>query len=878
MKENTKTKKRLMSYLLNNMALVFLLVSFGLSASAACPSISDKLDITLVSDIGASQLSDWEEDSDCSAIQSLSSFWRSLTNESLSVEEIVDGVFAATSTDGGLSALYIAKVKIFRHYRKKSNSQHLQNIETEWLNRYTDLAISQLENSGISEYGQMVKNFRNKVRSREISLADLSPVLREQVTREIPDTHHGFVNGKDEKTGFYFVTGYYNAGTQRFTIDLARPIGDTLVTFAHELVHAADPQLEAHKVAFRDSYKQVINILSRLFADKESPTSLAKAWAETLVEHVLFEAGYDETGAMAEVMGDFDNQKEILERQGAIGESELNEGDKRVIQRFLSAVVGLTLKNEYRAYGFSIALYVRLKDQLKLIPPSERAEKHLKEFLRGDHLFSVNLFYERDINPYSRIKSRFSKEIRDRLRRAHEAQNDELAKALIADATRLQKALNRLEIMYIETVEDFVNETEVDPFFQSTIASFRQISTTKEYLQSRRSLSVLPEYARPGGFDSPANPYTILTARMSTAWVLRFKETIKVAASRFIEMNPSLINLYLGVIDSSNLSVEEQKLAGIRFEKSLHESFEDPCGAPDKPSLPDSIQALFPKIDGSLDLIKSPSVSADGYILPGAQIMKNLLRLKLVTTLVWIKESFPTYHSTITASMTFLRKLRTGNYDSQRITKERAEELQSEVLAALENSKSTRTEVDMSEVLFDHLSLVYEIAQDERGYNDEWAQLANETLESLRNFGDVMETLRVYRQKSRDDIKNSLQEVQESFNKQISGVVKACRSESSSPGLINFSRETPAIQLLPHYPAFHLQAVCMEKTLYLVRRHTSCSSGSSRGKMTTLTDQKNGQFFPYSFIFQGARPVALIPYTPKSSGKKKSRRRRGDRD
>lgn len=802
---------------------IFAFLFTCLSMNAFAVPLSNELPKELVKVILEDGL--WENSFDqpqSAEAQDLLWFWNESKNGRAEIPVIVDQLFGAQASSRGevrLPRLYPVKIHMLR-YLRFSNMPRVQAISDAWTRRYLEMATSTLDLTNVEEIKQITERFRQRLRSRDFRIVDLSPEERVSLSSAVGSLHHGTqLNAREGRR--YLVAGAYSEEKKIFALDFARPLEETLVTFAHEMVHAADPALEEHRRIYRENFAKVIAVLAKWMNYPDG-----NAIAIDIVDHVFFETGLQNfTDIMQEVRA---KRAEQLKKNIALppveGEKvfEPTNEELAIVQTWMRAAIGLTVENEYRAYGYSVLAYGLLKSRLQILPPSIDRQRFVERFLAGDGMVAAQLSVS--MNPFLRARSDLFQKFFKAVPRSGD--NKERFPLI-----RIGKILDQLELTYIEETEKFLRTVN------------NRISSILKKLSSQDMMptSVLPDWAQSDGFDLPSNPFQVLTVRLTTAWALRFRQNIDLFVQDVQEINKPLQTMRWGILDLSDTTVGERKLIGVNYENS-------PWASQPKrvnPKLALDLDAIPVDIAKYFALAKwNPETVASSEAIDGKVVAQNLVRLRTVKATAWLDHTFPRVRSTMLGMRSFLQRLRDGIYNADELSAERAKELEQELILSMKQSSEGVNDLILMRELLSELHLLYQAAQD-----SQWVGVASLLQEKIRFVVQSLDFMGVQATVTVKDLQEKIKKDGQAFYTQLETPAKRCQdlSKNDRYRIGGFWPETGfsigSIQ-------FPLSMICYYGKLYLVRQPDDFTDF-----MTTQI--RNGA--PEARIFHGSRPVRLNP-------------------
>jgi hypothetical protein len=588
------------------------------------------------------------------------------------------------------------------------------------------------------------------------------------------------------------------------------------------MVHAADPSLEEHRKNYKTLFPKVLEILTRWLDHPEG-----NAVAVDLVDHVFFETGMHR---FHDVMDEIRNKRmeQLKKSISATGEGEKkfepSKEELALVQTWMRAAIGLTVENEYRAYGYSVLAYGLLKSRLQILPPSKDRQRFVERFLAGDGLVAAQISVS--MNPFLRARSDLFQKFFKQSTRT----NDPKEKFLLV---RVGKILDQLELTYLEETEKFLRS------LNDRIAIVLRKLSVRDMLPP----SVLPDWAKPEGFDLPSNPFQILTVRLTTAWALRFRQNVELFVHEIRSMNTPLQTMRLGVLDLSDMSIGERKLIGVNYLDSPWASQPKEVNsklAQDLDAIPVDISKYFALAKWSPEAMASGDQSIDGKV-----VAQNLVRLRTLKATAWLDQAFPRLRSTMLGVRSFLQRLRDGIYSADELSAERAKELEQELIEAAKHADQGANELVLMRELLSELHMLHQSAQDSR-----WGAVASLLQEKIRFVVQSLDFMGVSANVSVQDLQKKLKLEAAGFREQLAPYAERCNEISKRDRfrLGGFWPERGPFKIGTHQ--FPLTMVCYYGKLHLVRQPDDYMNF-----MTTLIRNEA----PEARIFHGSRPVRLYP-------------------
>lgn len=812
------------------------LLAFSLTLVPVCAQdLSNRLPVELVRRLVQKNL--WHPSLDQNQSQlalEFQAFWSGLsTPDLMDVSEVSDLLFQETgmATVGqsgkefhipSSNPLKVETLRFAKGYFQGAQLAKVLSVEESWIERNTKLVLDIIKMSGIPELLSVAAPFEEKIKNKELRLYDLSPEKRQELMR-LMNASHGTSLTEQEGGGRYRVTGVYHDERKIFAVDFGRSIDDTLISFVHEMVHAADPVVLAHQQKYKNLYPQVIDILVKY-------TGIAQA-AELVDRELLRHLFFEDDLRLLERAAASASEERLKKLDEKVRGKKMETKDEEIVREWLKAGIGLTLENEYRAYGLSMVLYVALKERFHyILTESRQYREFLHQFIAGDHYFVINLSVNK--NPFLGLRARpFIKQWSEK---DEEGQERKEIQAMVS-------LIDQLEYFYLQETKSFIQK--MNTTFSTAI---------KKYQEDE---DILPNWARSGGFHHPSNPYNILSARLTTSWVLRFKHYLDGMLTFFKNKNIPLINQSVGILDLSDSSLDDLVLAGVFYENSPYQNIPSDLKQALSTESIDWVdrEKYFTTYKFVPELVFS-DLSADerGVITSGQSVTKNLLRLKLLRSLRMFEETFPVWHSTLAATQNFIKNLEKRNYD-EAITDQRAQELLQELRGGLKTASESVEEIRRLGVLLTELGHSYHLA-----HENQWRPISEAFYRKRQDVVLILDLMGI-RSHSLQSSKQNLQVIVDDLKNQLRPWVEKCDDESDSKGgFLFFTEGDPDPKLyfwrdtgpfkLKEYAEFPLTLVCYQQNLYAVRQ-----PGDYTNFMTTLIHKGR----PISKIFMGSRFIQL---------------------
>ncbi len=751
------------------------------------------------------------------------SFWRALQESPLDVERVVDQLFGAEPRPFSDSEreLYSMKYLLLRE-KSATPSPDVLRLSEAWQRRYIDTLWLMLSLTDFEEVQLIAEEFKKRIQDGKIKFLDLSPALRRKSDNERRGTHGIKLTERLPQSRHYQVSGFYHAGSGELAIDFSRSVEENFITFVHEMVHAADPQLDEYRKNFKDLWPKVSDILARFSKDPKEIIPL-EAFDESFEQQEL---------SLLEQIVEEARAKKLETLKEKLREDSLSEEETQTLRQWLRSAIGLTLENEYKAYAHSIIVYSRLRSRFRLFVDNLSLMREFTErLIAGDQSFALRL--STDHNAMDRIH--------------HFLQSSYHTKVL-----EDRRFLQLLEFHYLQELELFLKNL-IDRYAREV---------TRDQESPFNSQEILPNWARPGGFDLPTNPYQILTARISTAWTIAFTSSLRRIHAELLGINEGLLLLHAGVLALHDVGVGELKVLGLHFVTSPFAAF--PAEMPesyrqDLDSLPSNLKSLFELHNFDPELRSEGSIS-------GAELREKLVGLRLLKAGSWMDGIFPPLSNSVMGTRTFLEQLRSEiSVNRKSLSSERIEELRAELLGALENSSRIQDQFSTLRWVAETLGNFSLIAE-----SGKLNQLAENFHRKARFIQNVLYNHGVQETETFNLAK--LSGIRQDLLKQLKPLQSSCADLARRRQLGFFPGHGP---LKVDQYEFFAMVLCWEKKFYIVRQPFEFK------KYMTTTFEDNQ---PQSRIFVGGRPVKLEaldlldiePEAPKAKEEKRSWfRRRG---
>jgi hypothetical protein len=799
---------------------VVALISLFLFAVDLFAGWSEQLPMNFMRELSAEKLWTAEDDVKHSAMATEIEKVVQLLKTEKNIESIVN-VLIDTNFVSSQNRFYVLKIRIFRFLLENPKDalnlgvsvEKLIKIEQAWKDRYLHTAAVMLRELNITDYSNIVDAFLAQVKAAHLKIYDLSPSNRARFNNEFGSAHGiSLLNKKNDQ---YVVSGFYYEKQKIFALDFSRPLGETIITFAHEIVHAADPRLTGYRVEFEKLYEKVRAILTKLMGqagENELITSMLK--------QVFFEIGRDELLArlQEQSLAMIGNMHKVTGVNG----TRITAEDELVLRKWIQAVIGLSIENEYRAYGFSVLTYARFKSQLNIIQNSPSRENFIESIREGDRAFVNRLAsgmnpFRANLSSYQNLVHQFGL-----------ANGDKLA---------LDMGLNLLESIYIDELRTYILNLTNE--FANSLKAIR--SELAPQITHQESSKYFPDWTKPENINSPANPYSLITARVSTMWVIRVRENIISLVNELTEMRRSLLVLRAGILDFAELSDNEFALINLVEKNEMNPGDSlggSHCSVPRNRN-PNINYSKFQKYFGISNWNNS-MVSSD-QALPSGQLLEQLIKLKLIQGLAWLEQGFPDIKNNIIGAKVFAQKLREQLYDTEDLTPERAQQLQIELSEAIQYSTFSGDEVKKIDHLIFFLASAHQIS-----FERSWSIAASEFSQRQTQMIRLLNSLGVEVNFDKSAFEKHWEKEMEDFEEQIEEYQDQCKD---MPATLSSAMAAPIkIDGSP----IRVSYVCSGRQIYLLR--LPCGNSETLSIMT-----RNGS--PRVRPIYNGRFVELVPYS-----------------
>lgn len=752
------------------------------------------------------------------ANQDILDFLKGLSNAQVSLENLAETLVRNTET-------YRLKIRLVQYFEHSSAAtltsyrltpSRFASLKSQILQKYTEMTASLIRMSDISDYGPILSEFQRRLRSKELLLVDLNPELRRRWQDEQYQARvHQYesFNLEEQKDGQYLVNGIYVESKKTLAIDLSRSVYENLVTFSHEIIHAADPDLVSYRAQLDQRFAQVVSKLAPLV-----PVSNASAFVRSLIQDTFLEMNRVDIVNSLSKLRDVRVEKLKAQVEKNTLEPFVKDPD---FKGFMRDLIATTVENEYKAYTMSLALYRVLNGKYRILPPSLKREEFIQAHFNHPHSLQTTLSLS--MNPFSR-------EVRSHLSSMQQETTPEL--------TMLVNQMKSLfEIHYLEQSKAMMAETSEK--FKNLFAIIQNKTPTDD----RESQA--PVWTQPGKFDSLANPYQLIAAKvLSTAQVIRFKLNMETFIQKMRGLQEPLLGLRAGFIDLHDTNFGELKLIGIQPEEnsiqSLPSSLADKCKK-DLNAQPEEYLAYFQETRWSpkAEIVREGSAPIRS-VISQQSVMSNLVRLNLLKAAVWLRIEMPQSQENFISIKAAQAKLYEGQYDKNEISSERAQELMKELTSYAKATEVTVDELHKIEHLMTAVSQMYYMALENK-----WQPVAEEFYRRLLSAKRFFENMGFSARLSMTDIEAQMKNDIARFRQQVRERFRSCGASDR----MDFYNGPDLFQLGNF--RFPLTALCYNRELYVFRQTCDYNTAAS-----TMTPEGR----PETRVFIGGRPIRLEPF------------------
>jgi hypothetical protein len=813
--------------------IFFLLaLTFGLNFKSQASDISDRMPIELVDYMQKSNL--WlkqYDDGSSKENQDLVVFMNELLKSEADINVLVDNIFNPIAETNGFDKFpinYMQKINILRYYKNiPQKAAVVRNTFNAMNRKYVEVSAVLISTAEINEYAPILQNLMRQISSGEIQVVDLSPELRsEMLADEKNEPLHGYLKDSNAYSEKYAINGLYSPKKKIIAIDLMRPISESVVTLAHEIVHSSDPYIIQKKSQVQALTAQV---KQKLAAKLSLPEDLAEQAVQALIADVLFEKGRPDLFDMVFEIAKMRKQKiertakEVEEKEAADRNNMKELLEDRSLQAWMSAIISSTVENEYRAYVLSLAVYYKLKHKFYILPASANREQFIANLTRHDFSFLKSL--EASLNPFMRgtqLSKLFSKVENETYKK-----DDELKKKVV----QLKTILDQHYLIQSENLF-----ARVGTIYKDVLSVINSIPAGS----GKGPQNDLDPWTEPGKFNDPTNTYTILTAKVSTSMLLQFKNNLNELMRGLRYSNEALLLMQAGILPLHNLNLGELKLLGLQRSSATQVVLPDDVKTEVKSQFFDNkgiLSALF------ADQSWNPESLQDYASIQQKDLMKYLYQLHLAKSLFWLRNQFPIMKKNLVTLKVFGHKLNEKFlYESSEISDERAAELKNEIQGILNSSFLSAADFASIKELTREIGLFYQISADNK-----WNDIAKEFAVYIESAKASMLAIGVSAEVSQKMLNQESGALIRDLKKQIQAEYPQCRT---SPLLMNVTTNK---KFSLGQGLFRLTTICNNNQYYVLRQ-----PGDYQNAIRLVL---HGQQ-PNLNVFFESKPIALDALAP----------------
>lgn len=792
-----------MRYILS--LILIMTISFD---RANAETLSNLMPVELVKQLHDNHLWDagWDDNYGANAADMLE-FWKTLTSRQINIDAVFKTLTSASDNKSQVffPRLYPTKIYILR-YLRRVNPQTYETVFQAWMRQYLETALTLIDpsNSTIADYGPIVSAFQNLLRSGNLTLLDLSPDQRRTFDIESMPHHGSSKLEEKDANGQYLIFGRYNFENKILAVDFGQDLYKTLVTIAHEIVHASDPIIYKHIADFQNAIPNVARILSRWIGNSQVTLPLI----ERVFSQILFEKNPNSFFVRDSFNPNqfrIENLKKILNIETGVTQLTFTPSDieKKILENFFKSYIGITIENEYRAYGLSWTLFLVPQYRYLLAKPNSQEQDFLKEIIEGgDGLLLRRL--QLMLDPFPDLRLNYPKQLEEFVKHNPKEQQYQL-KIVVG------RAINFLDLIYTNTLEGILKEHSQK--FSNLFTSLKQRQKERPDLDN-----IMPFYAGSAdAFNSPFNPYQILTARLTTAHIIQFHVNIREVLQNLKSTNLSLLLTQMGIYDFHNMTVGEQRLIGLLYSKCttsrLNSDFSTLAA-----DLRRDLDFVESEIIEKFDLVECPAVT--GYLadVVNYEVLRtNFLRLKLARVYYWLERSFPIFDASLKSLRRYHDLLYRGEgFSKDEISEEKAAQMREEIIKAFELSQFSRDELNRYQILNQYLATYMDMAKEAN-----WRSLYDNVGRKVNEIQEILEIQKIYESKTYKEMDNDIISSALSLKAQLMPYQlkcqKDCERDKKPPHMV--CRPTMPIENLTALgEKFSINSACMNNKLYLMRQ------------------------------------------------------------
>ncbi|WP_372654650.1 hypothetical protein [Halobacteriovorax sp.] len=806
----------------------FILIIFTLfiSYSAIAGSVSNKLPLGLVEQLY--EMSLWQDSFDESGTVEnieLNNFLNGLNAIEADIPsyKVVDNMFGSEGTYNHFSNLYSVKVQIIRYLRDVNIDEYSRDkvklVNSAWKTRYVNSFLSLVKLSKITGLKEIAQAFEKKLNNGDLTIIDLSPDARKLLARE--SSHHE--DNLLAKTNKRFnVSGVYIANRKLFAIDFARDsIEETIITFVHEMIHAADPALDNARKSFIELLPKAKNILQKWTGNSEIVSEINL----NFLDNVFFEGDDNHLNKFYNEK----NENTLRDLSAKLDVDTLPDHEVAIVKEWIGAALRLSVFNEYHAYGKSLQFLKELIVDFNIVKGKVSTHKKLiEQFIHGDDLFVAKLAMAS--NPFSNLKIYALRYKKDK-----EYFNS------------FRKLINYLEYLFLLEIKETVNldNDRYSKYLSSLVTDDEE--TLTEIRQTWNQVEDI---------ETSLNPYELITSRLTNATIVKIKKNLGLITNSLDSNISKLQTTTAGVLDLHDVSDAELKLIGIQWSGSPFQRVDDSVKAIVESSLEEisiDIKKYFELMPWSEDIyFKNRGL----VYIQGDTVSQKLLKLNVLRTSLWIDHSFSAWTDTVLGARVLLEKIRSEVYfSSEEISDTRAQQIEEALIVILEGSGNDHDKINQLTHLFENLIKLHSNAEDE-----DMPEIAKSLFSKIAAIRNALQRVGVHGTKKISAVKEDLLKSQERFNAQLIPYVEYCSDKSlkilNGQGQLNSNAKFNT----DSGKEFNMMLTCYNNELYAVRQPNDFTDYMT----TTFTSE--GKLA--AKIFKGSRKILISPVKVKKKKKR----------
>ena len=764
----------------------------------------------------------WNENyDDISTLEnkSLNVFLDGLREKSISSSEVVDNIFGKNFTYSQFDNLYRIKILILRYLRDRNNGDYsltkIKSVNKLFKLRYIESIVSLVKLSKVEGLDKISDNFIKKINSNEIQIADLSPDLRKLISSFSSVHTHEFQARTDAR---YHVSGAFLPRKSLFVLDFAgESFEQTIVTFVHEMIHAANPDLEIASRRFFELLPQAHEILVKWSGDQD----IFKSINTNFIKSIFLESKNTD---ISDLFLEKDNYR-LIKLHQILDVQTLPDREIAVVNKWIQSGLELTVFNEYHAYGKSLEFLSELINEFKIVKGDVTKHKALVEnFKYGDDAFVAML--SNSFDPFSNLKI-YSFRYRKN-KKQYEA---------------YRRLLQYLEYLYLKNIKDRVS-------FEKTNYS-RSLNKIRIHDQEPSQNSGLIDV------DSNVNPYEVIGSRVTGVAITKIENNLSYISTYLKSAINKLHTTKAGILDLSDVSSAELKLLGIQWQGSAYQINEKGLESSFYKDISD-IDVEVLKYFEPVSWAKDNMVNDRGrFFVDGDVLNEKILKLRLLKLSQWLRSAFEPWTNSLLGARVFYEKLNSELYfDKNDLGIDRAIEFENIIVELLENSNEDYDSLNKLSILFDDLCELYLLTD-----SSELTFIRSDLENMINILKRSLERVGVSGLNSKMQNIESLMNIGEEFKGQLSFFDDYCkRSSFENLGAIGKYGSLDKFSL--NEERFYLMISCYKKKAYAVRQPGDFSD------YMTVSFASSGDLV--AKIFKGSRKIRLTPIKETKKIKKKS--------